>query len=93
MNSVRGRLISLDTKPERNARDEARNLLEAVFGRTLAFDEVPRFGVTQEWDSLNSIEMIFILEERYQVDIGADAWAPVVDEDALIALIESLRAS
>jgi acyl carrier protein len=52
---------------------------------------MPQLGVTPEWDSLNSIEMIFLLEERYQADIGIDAWAFVEDLDSLADLIKSLK--
>jgi acyl carrier protein len=75
----------------RSAYDEAKNLLESVFGRSLTTGEMPQFGVTPEWDSLNSIEMIFLLEEKYGVEVGIERWDSVFDIDSLSHLIKELR--
>jgi acyl carrier protein len=75
----------------RSAYDEAKNLLESVFGRSLTTGETPQLGVTPEWDSLNSIEMIFLLEEKYDVEVGIERWDSVFDIDSLSHLIQELR--
>ena len=44
-----------------------REILSVVFKRPLSADEEPAYGNTPEWDSLRHMELIFSLEEEFDI--------------------------
>lgn len=74
-------------------RAEVLRLLGYVFGRTFADGENPSRSRDAEWDSLKHIELIFLLEDHFQVRFSPEQMEEMEDAAAIIKAVEGLRAA
>ena len=70
---------------------EARDLLALALGRPVAPDEQPRRGVSNDWDSLHHVELMFLIEERTGSMPTPEALARIVDVSSLAGEVSLLE--
>lgn len=72
-----------------NLKLEIVSLMEALFGVELKDDRpVSREGVSK-WDSIKHVELIFLLEDEYEVEFSEQEMSEIGDLDTIVSLIDA----
>jgi acyl carrier protein len=72
---------------------EIRRILGIAFKRTISDNERPDRQSEARWDSLKHIEIIFMLEDCFEIEFPAEEIAMLNSLDALVKAVERYRAA
>lgn len=76
-----------------NIRAEVRGLLALILGRPVGDTENPSRADDPGWDSLKHIEMVFLLEDHFQLRFTPEDIAEFRDADGIARLLEARLAA